>query len=331
MSKTDADASRLPLFACRLNSMRAQPGDTGWSQDQPNTHDLMRRLASGTGMTAVELNYPQHFDGAEVDALGRTAEEVGLPVTSINLRFPDDPFLAGTLSHPDGLVREQAVELVLEAAAVARTLGAPAVTMWLDKDGWDYPFQVDHARAFDDLVTGLKAVVADAPDIRFAIEYKPSEPRAFSLLGNYGTTMLAVDAVGADNLGVRLDFCHVLMARESPGQVAALATARNKLYGIDFNDGYGQQDDGLMVGSVRAVETLEFLWYLRRGPFDGVVYFDTFPIREHPIAEAQENIRRFEVMWEAAGRLGEDELTEMMLERDAMASQRAVFDAIWTP
>jgi len=327
----EAPASTLPRFACRLNSMRAQPADTQWSQQQPTTSDLIRRLASGSGMTAVELNYPQHLEGEQVDVLGETAREVGLPVTSINLRFPDDPFLAGTLSHPDALVRDKAVELVLEAAATARALGAPAVTMWLDKDGWDYPFQVDHARAFDDLVASLKAVVADAPDIRFAIEYKPSEPRAFSLLGNYGTTMLAVDAVGTDNLGVRLDFCHVLMARESPGQVAALATARNKLFGIDFNDGYGQQDDGLMVGSVRAVETLEFLWYLRRGPFDGVVYFDTFPIREHPLEEARENIRRFEVMWEAAGRLDEDELGALMRETHAMGSQRAVFDAIWTP
>jgi len=326
----ESPASTLPRFACRLNSMRAQPADTQWSQPQPTTSDLIRRLASGSGMTAVELNYPQHLEGEEIDVLAETAREVGLPVTSINLRFPDDPFLAGTLSHPDPLVRDKAVELVLEAAAAARALGAPAVTMWLDKDGWDYPFQVDHARAFDDLVASLKAVVADAPDIRFAIEYKPSEPRAFSLLGNYGTTMLAVDAVGTDNLGVRLDFCHVLMARESPGQVAALATARNKLFGIDFNDGYGQQDDGLMVGSVRAVETLEFLWYLRRGPFDGVVYFDTFPIREHPLEEARENIRRFEVMWEAAGRLGEDELGVLMRETHAMGSQRAVFDAIWT-
>jgi xylose isomerase len=321
----------LPSFACRLNSMGTRPGPAGWPDGGPRTTDLIRRLGQAEGITAVELNFPQHVTGHEIAELAEVAAEVDLPVTSVNLRFPDDPFLNGTLSNPDPEVRDQAVAMVLDAAATGQQLGADKVTMWLDKDGWDYPFQVDHAKAFEDLVEGLERIVEGAPGTRFSIEYKPSEPRAFSQLGNYGTTMLAVDAVGADNLGVRLDFCHVLMARESPGQVAALATARGKLFGIDFNDGYGQQDDGLMVGSVRIVETLEFLWYLRRGPFDGVVYFDTFPIREDPVEEASENVRRFAVMWKAAGRLNESDMAKLMQEKDAMGSQRVVFDAIWSP
>lgn len=320
----------LPSFACRLNSMATRPDAPGWPDGGPRTTDLIRRLGNAKGITAVELNFPQHFLGHELDEIAAVAAEVGLPVTSVNLRFPDDPFLNGTLSHPDAAVRDQAVQMVIDAAEAGTQLGSHKVTMWLDKDGWDYPFQVDHAKAFDDLVEGLRRIVAAAPDTTFSIEYKPSEPRSFSMLGNYGTTMLAVDAVGADNLGVRLDFCHVLMARESPGQVAALATARSKLFGIDFNDGYGQQDDGLMIGSVRIVETLEFLWYLRRGPFEGVVYFDTFPIRENPEKEAAENVRRFAVMWEAAGRLSEDDMAKLMQQRDAMGSQQAVFDAIWS-
>ena len=330
MSITDLPEGALPRFACRLNSMGAQPGQGGWPAGRPTTADLIRRLSKATGITAVELNYPPHFDGTDVDELIEVAAEVDLPITSVNLRFPDDPFLAGTLSNPDAGIRAQAVKTVVDAAEASKGFGANLVTMWLDKDGWDYPFQIDHARAWDHLIEGLKEIVAAAPDVRFSIEYKPSEPRSFSMLGNFGTTMMAVDAVGADNLGVRLDFCHVLMAKETPGQVAALATARDKLFGIDFNDGYGHQDDGLMIGSVRIVETLEFLWYLRRGPFDGVVYFDTFPIRENPELEAAENVRRFEVMWRAAGRLSEADMAELMAGQDAMAVQQRVFDTIWS-
>jgi xylose isomerase len=86
-----------------------------------------------------------------------------------------------------------------------------------------------------------------------------------------------------------------------------------------------------MIGSMNVVETLEFLWYLQRSTFDGVVYFDTFPIREDPIAEACENVRRFTKMWEVAARLDEDgELAEAMAHHDAIRSQQIVFDSIWS-
>ena len=328
---SDAEVRPYPLLACRLNSMASLRAGAGLASGRPSTVEMMSRLHGAEGITAVELNYPQHLEDEGREKIAIAAEELRLPITSVNLRFPDDPFLTGVLSHPRADVREQAVRLVLDAADEARALGADAVTLWLDKDGWDYPFQVDHAVVWDDLITSLRTIVAAAPDIRFSIEYKPCDPRARSLVPNFGVTMLAVDEVGADNLGVRLDFAHMLMARESPAQGAGLATRRGKLFGIDFNDGYGQLDDGLMVGSMNVVETLEFLWYLQRSSYDGVVYFDTFPIREDPIAEANENVRRFRTMWDVAAALdGDGALTEAMASHDAVASQRLVFDAIWS-
>lgn len=325
------DLRPLPLLACRLNSMASLRAGAGLASGRPSTVEMMSRLHGAEGITAVELNYPQHLEDEDREKIAIAAEELKLPITSINLRFPDDPFLTGVLSHPRPAVRELAVALIGRAADEARALGADAVTLWLDKDGWDYPFQVDHAKVWDDLITSLRQIVTASPDIRFSIEYKPCDPRARSLVPNFGMTMLAVDEVGADNLGVRLDFAHMLMARESPAQGAGLATHRGKLFGIDFNDGYGQLDDGLMIGSMNVVETLEFLWYLQRSTFDGVVYFDTFPIREDPIAEANENVRRFRTMWNAASALdGDGALSQAMADHDAIASQRLVFDAIWS-
>lgn len=321
-------ARPLPRFACRLNSMGAQPDRMGW-QHKPTTVDLIARLGTVEGITAVELNYPQHLDGHDPEALADAAHQAGLPITSVNLRFPDDPFLEGNLTNPKPEIRDAAVELVVNAAATARRFGAPAVTMWLDKDGWDYPFQVDHAAVWEYLLDGLGRIVRAAPDMRFSIEYKPNEPRAFSTLGNFGLTMHAIRSVGAANLGVRLDFCHVLMARESPGQVAALAQRDDKLFGIDFNDGYGLADDGLMIGSVNATATLEFVWYLYRSNFDGVVYFDTFPIREDPVAEAAENVRRFTVLWHTVADLEANDLSALLTEQATMQTQRLLFDAIW--
>ena len=51
----------------------------------------------------------------------------------------------------------------------------------------------------------------------------------------------------------------------------------SQLLGIHLNDGYGRRDDGLMVGTVNFMQTLEVLFQLIRKGFDGVIYFDTFP------------------------------------------------------
>ena len=52
------------------------------------------------------------------------------------------------------------------------------------------------------------------------------------------------------NLGVTLDFAHVLYADEQPAFAAALIARHSRLLGVHLNDGYGKRDDGLMVGAV---------------------------------------------------------------------------------
>ncbi|MBC6307732.1 sugar phosphate isomerase/epimerase, partial [Listeria booriae] len=38
-------------------------------------------------------------------------------------------------------------------------------------------------------------------------------------------------------------------------------------------------------------KTLEFLYYVKKHNYDGVIYFDTFPIIEHAAKECEQNIR----------------------------------------
>ena len=44
-----------------------------------------------------------------------------------------------------------------------------------------------------------------------------------------------------------------------------------------LNDGYGKWDNGLMVGAVHPIQTVELLVELERSGYDGALYFDTFP------------------------------------------------------
>ena len=76
----------------------------------------------------------------------------------------------------------------------------------------------------------------------------------------------------------------------------------SQLLGIHLNDGYGRRDDGLMVGTVNFMQTLEVLFQLIRKGFDGVIYFDTFPdvTGLDPVRECENNIAMVNALWELA-------------------------------
>ena len=79
----------------------------------------------------------------------------------------------------------------------------------------------------------------------------------------------------------------------------------SQLLGIHLNDGYGRRDDGLMVGTVNFMQTLEVLFQLIRKGFDGVIYFDTFPDVSglDPIRECENNIAMVDSLWNLAKEL----------------------------
>ena len=66
------------------------------------------------------------------------------------------------------------------------------MTLWLGQDGFDYSFQADYLRLWDETAEALRIIAAHNPAIDISIEYKPNEPRAFSLLPDVATTLLMV-------------------------------------------------------------------------------------------------------------------------------------------
>ena len=80
------------------------------------------------------------------------------------------------------------------------------VKLWFGQDGWDYPFQVDYHDIWKLAVDGLRQLVAAHPEIKFVIEYKRREPRNKIIFPNAARTLLAIQQVGLDNLGILLDF-----------------------------------------------------------------------------------------------------------------------------
>lgn len=61
-----------------------------------------------------------------------------------------------------------------------------------------------------------------------------------------------------------------------PAFAAALIARHSRILGVHLNDGYGKWDNGLMVGAVHPIQTIELLVELERSGYNGAIYFDTF-------------------------------------------------------
>jgi xylose isomerase len=323
-------------YAARLNSFLTRPelfrpGATG----RLGVDDLVERASTVRGLSAIDLNYPDHVVGPSGPAIVRRAGDLGLALNGFAMRYYGDPaYKTGAFTNPDPTIRRSAIELTKRGIDALAEAGGNLMTVWLGQDGFDYSFQCDYAELWDLEIEGISQVAAHNPGVDVSIEYKPNEPRAFSLLGDIGTTLLAISEAGAPNLGVTLDFAHVLYAGEQPGFAAALTARRSRLLGVHLNDGYGRRDDGLMAGSVHPVQTLELLREMRRVDYRGAIYFDTFPDANglDPVAECEANIAAIEAMLATVDRLERDSrLGDALHRQDPIGGQAVLRDAVRPP
>ena len=127
--------------------------------------------------------------------------------------------------------------------------------------------------------------------------------------------------IDEENVGITLDYCHMLMKGENPAYGLAIAAERNKLYGVHMNDGHGLNDDGLITGSITFIQTLEFIYYLKKFRYEGVIYFDTFPVREKGSDEVKRNIEIFERIEKLIEKIGMEEIEEIINSNDAVKAQ----------
>jgi sugar/nucleoside kinase (ribokinase family)/sugar phosphate isomerase/epimerase len=316
------------LIGSRLNSMKDRP--ELWEGPLETPRDFVRRQGTVKGLTCVDFNYPQHFGSHWTVAEAKQAlQEAGLVAGAVCLRYPVK-FARGAMNHPDPAMRREAIELTKEAAQAALDLGCREVVVWSAYDGYDYPFQCDYDTKWQELVTAFQECCDAFPEIRFSVEYKPTDENTrFFTIPSTGAALLMVHSVGRTNFGLTLDVGHMLMAGENPAQSIAM-TGRN-LFGIQLNDGFTRlaAEDGLMFGSVHPSMALEIMYQLRRSGFDGHLYFDTFPQRSDPVLEAEYNIRRVKAFYHAAGRLTtSDKLTEIQSSHDAIGALELVDDAL---
>lgn len=316
-----------PRYAARLNAFKiGLPG-------KPTAADMIARAGQVAGIDAADLNYPDHFDAHTPAQMSEVLSGAGLALNGLAMRYYTDPgFRLGAFTHPEARVRRAAIDITKRGLDALAEMGGTIMTLWLGQDGVDYSFQGDYAAMWDATVEALAEVADHNPALDIAVEYKPNEPRAFALLPDLGMNLLALAEVNRPNTGITLDFAHVLYAGEIPAQVASIVARKSRLLGVHLNDGYGKRDDGLMVGSVHPMQTVELFLELDRIGYDGVIYFDTFP--DHggldPAAEAAANVHMADRLRAVAARLANSpDLSAAIARQDATASLRIVADALY--
>lgn len=278
-------------------------------------------------LTALDINYP--FAGPHtIEDVAAALDAAQLKTSVITPVIYNRQFRKGAFTNPDPALRREVRQLVEDGIGAAHELGADYVKFWPGQDGHDYPFQADYADLWRLSVEGVRDIATAHPDTRFAIEYKPKEPRLHMLFGTAARTLLAIQEMDVDNVGVVLDMGHSLYANETPAEALQLVDRAGRLTGVEVNDNLRAWDDDLTVGSVHLIETIEFLRAVLGIGWTGLIQLDQFPFREDPVAAANTSISMIKRLFGVIERLDHDALDAAQRVQDALLAQEIVYQAL---
>ncbi|NUS55040.1 MAG: TIM barrel protein [Streptomycetaceae bacterium] len=299
----------------------------GYGPDR-GTSEMLLLASQVDGLAYLDINHPFVESDTTAESVAVQLADLGLKARAVTPHIYTREFARGAFTHPDPRVRALAKDRVRAAVEVARVLDAGYVKFWPGQDGFDMPAQVDHRRMWELTVEAIGELASESPDVRFAIEYKPKEPRVSITLANAPKTLLAIAEAGVDNVGVVLDFGHSLMAGESPAEALHLVHRHGRLVSAELNDNWRGWDDDLPVASVHLFETVEFLLALREIGWSEPLLLDQFPFREDPVAAVAHSIRLIRWFEALIDGLDVKELRDAQEAQDALAVQRILWSAV---
>ena len=298
-------------------------------RDPVTTLECIEMAGQVGSLSVVDLNWPFAPKDVAIGDIKAALEKQDLRAIAITPEIYNKDFVKGGFTNPDPKVRAQAIDLVSRAAELGRDLGVDYIKLWPGQDGVDYPFQADHQLLWKYSVEGVRELARNFPDLKFAIEYKPREPRNRMFFSSAAVTLLAIEDMACDNVGILLDFGHSMYGGENPAEAARMIMARDRLFAIDVNDNYRGWDDDMVVGSVHLLETFEFFHALHDGGFAGVWQLDQFPFREDPVQAARDGVATMRAFHRALSLLDHEALRAAQEAQDALLAQRIAKKALY--
>lgn len=293
-----------------------------------STLEAIEKAGAVGDLEVLDINFP--FTDPDITSadVRRALDAAGLHAWCVTPHIYMNEFRAGAFTNPDPAVRRRAIELCQQAVGVAKELGSDTVKLWPGQDGFDYPFQADYGELWRLELDGVRVVADTDPAVRVAIEYKAKEPRTHLTFSSAARTLVGIQSLGRDDVGIVVDLGHSLFARETPADVLQLVHEQGRLFTIEVNDNWREWDDDMTVGSVHLIETLEFFQAVRRIGWDAPILLDQFPFREDPVEAARTSIEMVRALDRALDRVDLDALEEVQRRQDALGAQRLLIDLL---
>lgn len=261
-------------------------------KDNPSSADMLKQAAKIPYVSGIELVGTWDISPDNVNEMKQALGDLGLQCVSIIPDLFGNPLYGkGSYTNIDARVRRNAVDYTRQMADIARELGCPTLNLWPGQDGYDYLLTADYESQRAWMCEALTELAQAYPDLAFALEYKPKEPRTHSTLARMADTLLMVHETGQPNVGVTIDTGHAFVGGEVVGESIVLARrAGNRLFHMHFNDNHAAWDDDMIVGSVHSICFLETLYWLDRCDYGGWLSMDQYPYREDGAAAISESI-----------------------------------------
>ena len=266
---------------------------SNYKKESKSTFEMLEQAAEIEGVTGIELVGTWDVSPRNFRKMNSAIRNLGLECVSIipDL-FSESLWRNGTLSCRDASVRKKSLDYLRTMADIALEMDCSLLNIWPGQDGYDYLFQADYLTERRYLMENLTAIASEYPQIRFAIEYKPKEPRTHSYVARMTDTLLLCLLTGCDNVGVTIDTGHAFVAGENVAESITLAQMTgDRLFHMHFNDNYKCWDDDMITGSVHTIEYLEILYFLDRCGYGGWLSMDQYPYREDAQGAIQESIK----------------------------------------
>lgn len=286
--------------------------------------EMIRQAAAIPGIEGIELVGSWDISEKNVSEIKALLSEVGLACVSIipDL-FSQKRWGSGSFSAKDPAIREQALEEARVVGRTAREMECPLINVWLGQDGYDYPLTADYRKQRGWLMEGIRCAALEFPDLKFALEYKPKEPRTHSFHARAADTLLMALETGLDNVGVCIDVGHALMASENVSESAVLLQHHGeRLFHMHFNDNYRTWDDDMIVGSLHTVEYFELLFWLKEINYAGWYSMDQYPYRENGAAAVRESVAFLRGVEQRLNEGRMNQIRTLIAKGDAAASTR---------
>lgn len=292
-------------------------------KDNPSTEEMLALAVQIPYVEGIELVGTWDIRPDNVKDMKKRMADYGKTCVSIIPdTFTDMAYGKGMVTNLDPAVRQKGLDYLRQMSEIALEMECGIVNMWMAQDGYDYLLTADYNQEREWLREATTTLATEFPTLKFALEYKPKEPRNFSYHARMSDTILAAKESNCTNVGVCIDTGHSFVAGENVAEAVVLAKrAGDMLFHMHFNDNHGMWDDDMIVGSVHSTVYIDLFYQLKKTGYNGWLSMDQYPYRENAtdaIGESIHWVRRFEQIVDE----NFDEIDALVKMNDAVATSR---------